>query len=151
MTEQEPSPKPFPTKKYLLSALPALGATVFVLIHLREAVVPHNYQPVLMNAWLGLLCATLAYWLYLALYRVADRICAQFDARHNELAGRLVEAHTLASGRDFRAAMAKLGKACKRVETIERQNREMAEELAHLRELFIETDPTSLTGPTPFS
>jgi len=150
MSDQEPTPKPFPTKKFILSALPALGATIFVLIHLRDAVVPHVYQSVLMNAWLGLLCATLAYWLYLALFRVADRICDKFDARHDALV-KLVEAHTEASGRDFRLAMAKLGKACKRVETIERQNKEMAEEIAHLRGLLIESDPSSLTGPTPFS
>lgn len=150
MLEQEPTPKPVPVRKYLLSALPALGATVFILIHLRGAIVPHTYQGVLMNAWLGLLCATLAYWLYVALCRVADRICDKFDARHDELV-KLIEAHTAASARDFRAAMMKLGRACKRVETIERQNKEMAKEIAHLRRLLVEHAPGSLTGPSPFS
>jgi hypothetical protein len=160
MSEQEPNPtpiEPIPVHKYLLSALPALGATVFILIHLRDAIVPYAYQPVLMNAWLGLLCATLTYWMYLALCRVAEQICVKFDARHDDLAQRF-EAHAAASARDFRLAMAKLGKACKRVEAIERQQKEMAEqneemteEIAHLRGLLVATDPSSLTGPTPYS
>jgi hypothetical protein len=150
MLEQEPTHKPVPIRKYLLSALPALGATVFILIHLRGPIVPHDYQPVLMNGWLGLLCATLAYWLFVALCRVADRICTEFNARHDELV-RLLEAHTAASARDFRVAMAKLAKACKRLEAVEKQTPEMAKEIAHLRQLIVEHDPGSLTGPSPFS
>jgi hypothetical protein len=150
MLEQEPTPEPFPTKKFILSALPALGATVFILIHLRGAIVPNTYQSVLMNAWLGLLCATLAYWLYVALCRVADRICDKFDARHDEIV-HLLEAHTVASAKDFRTAMAKLAKACKRLEAVEKQNTEMAAEIAHLRQLLVEHTPGSLTGPSPFS
>ena len=150
MLEQEPTANPVPIRKYLLSALPALGATVFILIHLREAIVPYAYQGVLMNAWLGLLCATLAYWLYVALCRVADRICDKFDARHDEIVN-LIEAHTVASARDFRLAMAKLSKACKRLEAVEKQTPEMAKEIAHLRQLLVEPGPGSLTGPSPFS
>lgn len=150
MLEQEPTTKPVPVRKYLLSALPALGATIFILIHLRGAIVPYAYQGVLMNAWLGLLCATLAYWLYVALCRVADRICDKFDARHNELV-RLIEDHTAASARDFRAAMVKLAKVCKRLEAVEKQNSEMSAEITHLRRLLVEHAPGSLTGPSPFS
>lgn len=150
MLEQEPTAQPVPVRKYLLSALPALGATVFILIHLRGAIVPHTYQPVLMNAWLGLLCATLTYWVYVALCRVADRICTKFDARHNELV-ELIEAHTAASSRDFRTAMTKLVKVGKRLEAVERRNTEMTAEIAHLRALLMQHDPGSLTGPSPFS
>lgn len=145
---QEPPPQSHPVRDALYGAIPATIGTVLVLLHLRAPLVPPEYQSVLMNGWLGLICATLSYWLYRALRAVADRICAEFDTRHDELLA-LMEAHAEASSRDFRAAMAKLAKTCKKLETIERENKEMKEEVEHLRSLLLEIRP--LTGPSPYS
>lgn len=139
-TDTEPNPERA-TRLYLYGAVPAAIGTIATIIHLRAPIVTPELHSPLVNA-------TLACWLLAALCAVADHICAKFDRRHDELLG-LAHAHNEASSRDFRAAMSKLHKVCKRLESIERQNKEQAEEIEHLRSLLVEGRP--LTGPSPYS
>lgn len=129
------------SRLYLYGAIPGAMGTLATVVHLRAPIVPAELQSPLINA-------TLSCWLLAALCAVADRICARFDRRHDDLTS-ITEAHALASARDYRSAMKKLGAVHKRLESIEHQNKEMAQEIAHLRELTVETRP--LTGPTPYS
>jgi hypothetical protein len=87
MTEpNEPQPQAAtPVRPYILGAIPALIGTVLVVVHLREPIVPQQHQSILMNVWLACLCSTLAWYLFCALRQVADRICSEFETRHDQL------------------------------------------------------------------
>lgn len=148
-THQEPIRQ---SHLYLIGAVPAAIGTVAVVVHLREPIVPDEFNAPLINA-------TLACWLLTAICAVAQHICSRFDRRHDENKA-LLRAHIKASGRDFGIAMKKLGGVCKRAdaletqakelrEDLELQNSEMREEIAHLRTLIVEQAP--LSGPSTYS
>lgn len=137
-TRQEPTR---PSHLYLIGAVPAAIGTVAVVVHLREPIVPEEFNAPLIST-------TLACWLLTAIFAAADRICARFDRRHDDSEA-LLRAHAEASSRDFREAMAKLHKVCKRSDALERQSKEQAQEIEQLRALIVEQAP--LSGPSPYS
>jgi hypothetical protein len=112
---EQQSQAPITVRPFIYGAVPALIGTVLVLIHLREAIVPHQYQAVLMNFWLACVCSTLAWWLFCALRQVADRICGEFEARHDVVVKELSK---------IRHGQAH---ACKRLAKIESQGRALGE------------------------
>jgi hypothetical protein len=118
MTDQQHDAQPqaaTPVRPFIYGAVPALIGTVLVLIHLREPIVPHQYQAVLMNFWLACVCSTLAWWLFCALRQVADRICGAFETRHDDVIKELIK---------IRQGQAH---ACRRLAKIENQGRALGE------------------------
>jgi hypothetical protein len=114
--QQEPRPQAAtPVRPYLYGAVPALVGTVLVLVHLREPIVPNQHQSVLMNFWLACVCSTLAWYLFCALRQVADRICGEFETRHEQL---VKEVRKIRHGQ---------GRTWQRLDRIERQGRALGQ------------------------
>jgi DNA repair exonuclease SbcCD ATPase subunit len=95
----------------VVGALPALVGVVLILIHLRRPLVSAEDQPIFTNSCLGLLCFTLAMWLFWGLELVAERICARFDERHNHLETSAEQHHS--------KQQRKLARLCKLIEDAE--------------------------------
>jgi len=134
MTEQEQHP-PQQDKHFapnpVLGAIPALAGVVLVGLHLRQPLVSAEDQPVLMSSCLGLLCISLAMWLFWGLERVVKRVTDRFDERHDRLeelaadnmaALKLLSADSVAALKDsICKATRKLARLCRLIEDAERR------------------------------
>lgn len=121
MTEQEQHP-PQQDKRFapnpLIGAIPAVGGILLVGLHLREPLVSAVDQPVLMSSCLGLLCVSLALWLFWGLEKVVERVCRTFNERHDQLAA-AAAAHTETVLTSSSRIQQKTARLCKQIKDAE--------------------------------
>lgn len=134
MTDQEQHPPQQNTSfapNPIIGAVPALAGLVIAFLHLRRPIVHPDDQSILMNACLGLLCVSLALWLFWGLERVAQRVCDRFDERHDRLealaadnmqALKMLSTDNVAALKDsICKATRKLARLCKLIEDAEKR------------------------------
>ena len=127
-------PQEPPTRLYLhltatqvlIGAVPALLGVILGIMHFRDPIISLDRQGVLLVTMIILICASFFLWLLFA----ANSIARDFQSRHDELRELLV-AHTSASDRDFRAAMHRLHKACKKSD-------QASTEVEHLKRIILD-------------
>lgn len=127
-------PQEPPTRLYLhltatqvlIGAGPALLGVILGVMHAHDPILEPGQQGMLLVAMILLVCASFFLWLLFA----ANSIARDFQSRHDEIK-ELIVAHTRASDRDFRAAMHRLHKACKKSD-------QASTEVEHLKRIILD-------------